>query len=64
MKEPPQPCFVFLTLGYKLIHRTKMVTLEEMCFAPGGVPPLPADALNKLNPKRGWRKILGWVLLA
>lgn len=55
-----QPCFVFLALSYKLIYRTKMVTLDEMCFVTEGVP-----CITELDPpqRQGWRRVLGWVLL-
>ena len=55
-----QPCFIFLALSYKLIYRTKMVALDEMCFVTEGVP-----CITELDPpqRQGWRRVLGWVLL-
>lgn len=55
-----QPCFIFLALSYKLICRTKMVALDEMCFVTEGVP-----CITELDPpqRKGWRRVLGWVLL-
>lgn len=55
-----QPCFIFLALSYKLIYRTEMVALDEMCFVTEGVP-----CITELDPpqRQGWRRVLGWVLL-
>ncbi len=56
----PQPCFIFLALGYKLVYQTKMTTLDEMCFAPDGIPDVED---LKEPPKRSWRRIVGWIFL-
>ena len=37
-----------------------MVTLDEMCFAPGGIPDI-RDYEDV--PKRGWRRVVGWIFL-
>jgi len=34
----PIPFFILLTFGYKLIHRTRMVKLDEMTFSREDVP--------------------------
>ncbi|CAL1713779.1 unnamed protein product [Somion occarium] len=34
----PIPFFLLLTFGYKLIHQTKMIKLEDMTFSRGDVP--------------------------
>jgi hypothetical protein len=48
-----QPFFVLMTVGYKLVHQTRMVTFERMSFAAEGVPepdPLP-------SPTTWWQRI-------
>ncbi|KAJ3536378.1 hypothetical protein NM688_g6846 [Phlebia brevispora] len=56
----PIPSFVFLALSYKLVCQTKMVSLDDMWFAPEGVPDLQEE---EDAPKRGWRRVIGWILL-
>ncbi|KAJ3549374.1 hypothetical protein NM688_g5183 [Phlebia brevispora] len=46
----PIPFFVLLTFGYKLIHQTKMVPVEEMPFSDRGDVPPPEEEPAFHNP--------------
>ena len=50
-------------MSYKLVHGTKLVSLDEMYFAPEGVPDEVELDQYEDRPKRGWRKVVGWVFL-
>lgn len=57
---PLQPFFLLLTFGYKLIHQTKMIKLEDMDFSRGDV-----NEEEQKDPvySSAWRRILGWLLV-
>ncbi len=54
-----QAIFVLLTFGYKLIHQTRMVSVEEMPFDRGNVPPQEEETEHE----GWWNKIIGWALV-
>ncbi|KAF8907271.1 hypothetical protein CPB84DRAFT_1768764, partial [Gymnopilus junonius] len=47
------PLFLLCVLGYKLIYRTRMVTLDEMRFERGYIP-----EIHEEEPTTRWGKIL------
>ncbi|KZT12242.1 amino acid transporter [Laetiporus sulphureus 93-53] len=51
----PLPLFVLLTLGYKMMYQTEMVTLDQMTFSRENVPELVED---ELPPRNRWEKIV------
>jgi len=55
----PIPFFLLLTFGYKLIHRTKMVSLDEMTFERKNVP--EPEKTPKTKSKR--EGLMRWLLL-
>ncbi|KAH8082453.1 amino acid permease-domain-containing protein [Cristinia sonorae] len=55
----PLPFFLLLTFGYKLIHRTKMVGLDEMTFERKNVP----EPEHPPEPKSKAEGIMRWLLL-
>ena len=57
LKTTAKPCFVILTLGYKLIYRTRMVRLDQMSFVQG----FPPTVIKEERPRHGWRRIIGWI---
>ncbi|TCD65856.1 hypothetical protein EIP91_002117 [Steccherinum ochraceum] len=55
----PIPFFLLLTFGYKLIHRTKMVRLDEMTFEGKNIPE-PEEPPAARSRREG---LLRWMLL-
>ncbi|THH31588.1 hypothetical protein EUX98_g2586 [Antrodiella citrinella] len=55
----PIPFFILLTFGYKLIHRTKMVKLEEMTFERHHVPE-PEKPPKTRSAREG---VMKWLLM-
>lgn len=58
-----QPFFLLLTFGYKLIHQTKMVRLEDMDFSRGDFKGTPEAEVEDPSDRSVWRRLLGWLLL-
>ncbi|KAI9068733.1 hypothetical protein FKP32DRAFT_1587420 [Trametes sanguinea] len=54
----PIPFFLLLTFGYKLIKQTRMLSLDEMVFDRGTVPPLNDDPERPKNPLE---RFLQWL---
>ncbi|CDO72292.1 hypothetical protein BN946_scf184970.g144 [Trametes cinnabarina] len=54
----PIPFFLLLTFGYKLIKQTRMLSLDEMVFDRGTVPPLTGD---EDVPKNWLERFLQWL---
>lgn len=54
-----QPFFLLLTFGYKLIHRTEMVKVEEMTFPSKNIPPPEPEPKSDSIIDKVW----GWLLI-
>ncbi|KAH9948277.1 amino acid permease-domain-containing protein [Amylocystis lapponica] len=55
----PIPFFILLTFGYKLIHKTKLVRLDEMTFSREVVPEKVED---ELEPRNIWERITKLII--
>jgi amino acid transporter len=54
----PLPLFVLLTIGYKLVHQTKMVPLDKMVFNVYDVQEVETVPNSKYFLARLWYKII------
>ena len=55
-----KPFFLLLTYGYKLVHQTKMIKLDEMQFSRENVDP---TAMEDPPYENSFQKFFGWILL-